>query len=106
MNALEGIELVEEGAHKRLRGRKLIKEEGALILQHSDHLTNKLTFVCSAACESTHYLATSLSQGRFNIYFGGLSMPALGRLFHKSCKEFQHRHTFHLATQRRRLCTF
>ena len=43
------FELVEGGAHKRLRGPKVIKEEEALILQHSDHLTNKLTFVRSAA---------------------------------------------------------
>lgn len=37
------FELVEGGAHKRLREPKVIKRDGALILGHSNYLTNKLT---------------------------------------------------------------
>jgi len=37
------FELVEGVAHKRLRDPKVIKEDGAIIFQHFEHLTNKLT---------------------------------------------------------------
>lgn len=46
---------------------------------------------CSLCClaKSLECLATTLSRKKFNLYFGGPSFPALGRLFHKGFQEFR-----------------
>ena len=84
--------------HEAREAQGVIRREQLSFWIHSYTLRSKLLdclFCCLA--ESTDCLAMNLSSLRFNLYFGGPSVPALERQFHKyfrsSGSVLQHYHS-------------
>ena len=86
------------GPHEAREAQGVIRSEQLSFWIDSYTLQSNL-LGCSLYCfaESTGCLATNLSSGRFNLYFGGPSVPALERQFHKyfrsSGSVLQHYHS-------------
>ena len=66
------------GPHEAKGAQGVIKRDQLSFCFHLSHLQTNTHLFTLLFSESTSCLATSLSCERFNLYFGGPSVPALG----------------------------